>query len=243
VTRDAPLHPAARRISAVTTLGLALLVRACSCCPRDAWEAIEIGTDAEFEDICFVDERTGWMVGDNPFAGGGILGWTQNGGKTWSYRSGLVQDESGVMRYSLNAVHFSDPLHGCMAGDGGKILVTVDGGENWRQVRYGRGTSDHIFGLHLIDDREGWAVGLGGVLHTPDGGETWTSVGPQERTYVDVQGRAIHFVDRENGWVAGLHAGLWRTHDAGSSWTRVQLVPPTSDGSKLPYLFDMAWSG
>ena len=61
----------------------------------DSWETIELGTDAEFRDIFFLDSPNGWMVGAVGInVPGGIVGRTGDGGKTWRYRTGDLNAES-----------------------------------------------------------------------------------------------------------------------------------------------------
>ena len=42
----------------------------------------------------------------------------------------------------------------------------------WRQVK--SDTNTHLYGVHFVDAKHGWAVGTAGtVLSTTDGGTTW----------------------------------------------------------------------
>lgn len=52
------------------------------------WEEIQIGTDAVFNGLHFVDADVGWIVGGGPFVSGGIVGRTEDGGRTWRYHTG-----------------------------------------------------------------------------------------------------------------------------------------------------------
>lgn len=199
------------------------------------WEEIRTGTDAVFSGLHFVDSDVGWIVGGSPFVSGGIVGRTEDGGRTWKYHTRVGY---GGPSSSLNAVHAFDRQRACVAGDGG-ILLTFDGGENWQSAQYVQGTGSHLFSLHFLDDREGWAAGPSGVIHTSDGGMTWTRLGESPPGVV---GRAIHFVDSRNGWLAGQHANLWRTRDGGETWARVPVPRPENAPDHLPYLFGMTWS-
>jgi photosystem II stability/assembly factor-like uncharacterized protein len=203
------------------------------------WEEVGIGTDAVFSGLHFVDADVGWIVGGSPFVPGGIVGRTEDGGRTWKYRTGVAPGSGSSA--SLNAVHAFDRQHACVVWDRG-ILLTFDGGETWRSARLGRGNRTHLFGLHFLDEREGWAAGLGGVWHTTDAGETWTGLGAEPTgSGGSIGGRAIHFVDSRNGWLAGQHANLWRTRDGGETWGRVPVPQPEKAADHLPYLFGMTW--
>ncbi len=77
----------------------------------------------------------------------------------------------------------------------------------------------------------GWAVGQGGwVLNTDDGGDEWVVLAhidtqltggtdPDEELY------DIHFVDADDGWLAGKHS-LWWSDDGGINWTKADVWDP-----------------
>ena len=203
-----------------------------------AWEPMALGTDAEIEDVCFSDSLNGWIVGGGWQIEGGLVGRTRDGGRTWTYTSGLATKEPGVFRFGIEAVQFFDSTRGIVASDGGKIFVTDDGGANWRLTRYGRSSADHIFDLDFVDRWNGWAVGLGGVLRTTDGGENWTDVSRIGAPGSKVSGHAIHFIDRNAGWLVGQFGSLMRTSDGGESW---EAVPTPLGPSERPYLFDLCF--
>ena len=71
-----------------------------------------------------------------------------------------------------------------VAGEGGRILHTADGGATWQQQATGVGAS--LIGLAFSDAEHGWAVSAampGVVLKTTDGGAHWrlTTIGTRER--------------------------------------------------------------
>jgi len=189
---------------------------------RESWQPLALGSDAEFSGMWFADSLNGWIVGGGPFVAGGIVGRTRDGGETWSFASGLATPEPGASRFSLEAIRFTSPNHGIVTADGGKIFLTDDGGENWRLVRYGRGLTDHLFDLDFLDESNGWAVGLLGVLRTRDRGETWQEVHRSDPYASDGAGHAIDMIDWRNGWIAGRE-GLQRTYDGGENWVPAPL--------------------
>lgn len=60
---------------------------------------------------------------------------------------------------------------------GGLVFLgcTQDDGEmEWQQIE--SGTEAHLYGVHFVDAKHGWAVGSGGiVLKTTNGGLKWGS--------------------------------------------------------------------
>ncbi|HJZ66988.1 MAG TPA: YCF48-related protein, partial [Blastocatellia bacterium] len=71
----------------------------------------------------------------------------------------------------LYSVQFADDDRVYAVGDHGVILISSDGGANWREQT--SGSDAQLFHLSIRGDR-GWIVGTGGViLHTDNGGRNW----------------------------------------------------------------------
>lgn len=94
-----------------------------------------------------------------------------------------------------------------------------------------------------ISTSQGWVLGdapcsappCPSLLRTTDGGVTWTG-GPAPRTG---SGRStIRFADARNGWTYGEE--LWATHNAGSTWSRVEGLPGRV--SRLESSEERAWA-
>ena len=196
-----------------------------------AWTAHDLGTDAEFRGILFLDEQSGWIVGGQPGIDGGVVGRTDDGGRTWRFQSGLVRVSRGISLFHLNAIHFIDADNACMVGSGGMILRSEDGGDNWRVVRRGRIYS-RLYDIDFIDDGRGWAVGWDFVLTTEDGGHTWS-----EHSENRVDGQAVEFLSTSDGWIASRHGTLHRTLDGGETWERIDDLDVTGE----PHFWDMAF--
>ena len=146
-------------------------------CSRDQnpkpgrWEIVRRADwEARFYDVFFLDEQTGWIVGNN--AGStfaeeldSVIAHTTDGGVTWH------PQQSGVY-YPLRGVQFVDRETGWIIGENGIILYTEDGGQRWEQQE--GNTYNNLFDLHFVSAQEGWIVGdFGTLLYTQDGGQTW----------------------------------------------------------------------
>ncbi len=99
------------------------------------------------------------------------------------------------------------------------------------------GTAITVTIVQMLDAATGWAVGGTGavgdhVLRTGDGGETWADVTPPEpAAFMSGVGLTYaahgYFADAERAWVvygvteatAPTAIHVWRTEDAGASWT------------------------
>ena len=196
-------------------LGLTcVLLGAVTCSKAPAWEALPLGTSADFRDLWFTDAGQGWITGGSFQITGGLIGHTKDAGSTWRFTSNLTSAE----RMSVPAVHVFDSGRVIVATGTGAILSTTDGGESWTPAdRRGRVSSLSCF--FFLDERRGWAAGHGDVLRTDDAGQTWTSLTPEG---VDVSYRspirAIQFQDERRGWAAGMNGSLARTADGGVTW-------------------------
>lgn len=137
--------------------------------------APEMLPDAELADVCFIDEQTGWAVGDR-----GVIWHTPDGGKSWK-----LQDAGVNCR--LESVHFLDRQTGWIVGgwtqpyspeSHGVMLRTEDGGQSW-QV-FDKLLLPALRKAKFFDRKRGWAIGQtsgmfpGGAFATTDGGRTWS---------------------------------------------------------------------
>jgi len=228
---DSWLVPTVKRALFVL-VGTSVLLAAANCRKAPAWDALPLGTSADFRDIWFTDADHGWIAGGGYEITGGLIGRTADAGKTWHFTSNLTPRD----RMSVLALHMFDSGHGIVATGSGAILRTTDAGENWAPVER-RGHADSLSSLVFLDERRGWAAGHGDVLRTDDAGETWRSLTPEG---VDVSYRspvrAMQFQDERRGFVAGNDGSLMRTADGGVTWERVST--PLPDGAP-PHFWDM----
>jgi photosystem II stability/assembly factor-like uncharacterized protein len=138
---------------------------------------------------------------------------------------------------ALDAVQFTDPSHGWVAG-AGRILATADAGRTWTRQYSGTAALDQV---DFTDDQHGWAAGRDALLRTTNGGATWTAL--KEPCQGELS--AIHFVSPALGYAVaaapaatagGTASGgaftpavggsLLRSTDGGVSWTDVTSAPP-----------------
>jgi len=224
------------RARALATYLAVLAVLGCS--PARAperWQAIRVATDADFTGVWFADSLHGWLAGGGRAIDGGIVGRTRDGGRTWSFESGIVP---GSERGSgLGRIQFRDSLRGWATADRGQVMLTVDGGETWRPVPLA-GPSGFLHDLQFRDDAEGWVAGTQ-IAHTEDGGETWHMLFRSESENGYVSANAIHFVDPSRGWLVGQGGTLMRTDDGGTDWTAVRL--PLGE-KEHPALWDITFA-
>ena len=125
------------------------------------WELlIPSPTSNQMVSLYFVDDQTGWSVGEY-----GTILKTTDGGENWHVC------EIDCMTDLLD-VYFPTAQIGYIVGEDGLILKSMDAGESWavQESSY----SNNLQRIRFSDSETGWAIGEKGlILHTADGGETW----------------------------------------------------------------------
>jgi photosystem II stability/assembly factor-like uncharacterized protein len=146
---------------------------------------------------------------------------------------GWTGTRHGVAGRDLNAVYFTDSKRGWMAGDGGLVYHTDDGGRTW--VRQSVATNEQINDLYFHNKEDGYLVAGSTVYLTTDGGRNWRE--SRRFSAADVGGGApelysVRFASKKKGWIVGsvsrrnvvTNSLVLHTDDAGATWSR-QLVP------------------
>jgi photosystem II stability/assembly factor-like uncharacterized protein len=160
--------------------------------------------------VAFVDEKTGWAVGQ-----WGVILATADGGETWQ----LQRSDTSVDR-PLFSVYFKDRDHGWAVGLWSLMLTTKDGGKTWNAGKLpappGGGKSDRNL-LRIFANRKGTlfvAAEQGTVLRSSDGGATWTYAN------TGYKGSFWTGISLKDGTllVGGLRGTIYRSTDDGQSW-------------------------
>src|SRR3954465_9582044 len=86
-------------------------------------------------------------------------------------QSGGVAARRGQAGKDLNAVFFADSKRGWVAGDGGFLSRTKDGGGTWSSQSVG--TTDAINDIYFRGQRDGYLLASNNIFGTTDAGETW----------------------------------------------------------------------
>ena len=124
----------------------------------------------------------------------------------------------------LFTVRFENDDDGLIAGLGGVILRSQDGGKTWEYRKMDRTLA--VFSVGGVDGRM-MAVGEKGFVRTsPDRGDTWTlpkaGAFPSIFTFM----RDVDFEpDGRIGYIVGQSGQILRSTDAGHRWT--QVLPPS----------------
>jgi len=167
------------------------------------WVQQNSGTNVNLYDIEFLNENTGWAVGD-----GGVVLKTINGGKNWV---NIPNPAEGKL---LKSIHIIDSNYIYFAGWFETIIKSTDGGSSWIVIRNGTaGQGSSYDGLYFINKDTGWICGTGQkVLSTKDGGATIDSTYLFWGTLSD-----IHFKNSNSGLICG-DGVVFKTTNAGNNW-------------------------
>ena len=173
--------------------------------------------DRNMEDVCFIDEYHGWIVGN-----GTILN-TLDGGNNWN------EQTAPWNLGQLTSVSFLDENTGWCVGWYEPILKTTDGGQNWKA-----NTPEYYYlrDSYFLNKDYGWVAGTiwmddslqhshmyGHILRTTNGGESWEDYRTEEGHYLF----SIYFINAKIGWAVGTSYNngsgvVLKTTDGGISW-------------------------
>ena len=152
-------------------------------------------------DVFFVNATTAYAVGNSFWK-------TTNAGSSWTK---LYDFTGGVYR----SLHFLNEMNGWMAGTGGKVFKTTNGGLNWEQKTVG---PDYDFtatgNVFFIDQNNGYVTDGTSIAKTTNSGTSWSKVFTRPSGYTD-----LHFISADVGYITDGHY-LRKTIDGGATWTK-----------------------
>jgi photosystem II stability/assembly factor-like uncharacterized protein len=106
---------------------------------------------------------------------------------------------------------------GHIAGDGGTVLVSRDGGHAWEIQA--SGTDRDLHGIDFLDADHGMACGADGtLLATADGGATWVAAA---RPAPGLWFHKVRMLGEPGSALLAASDGIWRTRDGGAHLERV----------------------
>lgn len=146
-------------------------------------------------------------------------------------QSGWTAQRVGSGGRDLNAVYFVDSKRGWVAGDGGFLSYTEDGGVSW--VERAIGTEHPVNDLYFAGKDKGFALAGGSIFATTDGGHSWRQAHnflPSEFDGATPELYSLRFNGKKRGWVVGsasrddviINSILAITRDGGATWEVLQ---------------------
>ncbi len=167
----------------------------------------------------------------------------RRGAPPWDYEDFVAEDPEFLTRYYdgrrreqpqvevtiaqnpyLFTVRFADENEGYIAGLGGVVLRSSDGGRTWTYEDIGRKTA--IFSVQPINARRAVIVGEKGLFRlTEDGGKTWSESDDDIFDGIFTFMRDVDFVGH-TGFIVGQRAMILRSDDAGATWRALKVKSP-----------------
>jgi photosystem II stability/assembly factor-like uncharacterized protein len=178
------------------------------------WYSVSPGTIFNFKSLYFVDENTGYAIGDSIISSSSSIFKTTNGGVTWTSRY--------FSSIELKSIHFTSSSVGYVSGidrssvNTGVVYKTTDSGNNWSLIYFDPTDYWGFKSICFSDENIGFVTGLGGYMHrTTNAGATWSKSQHGSATFY-----SVHFPSRDTGYIAGDAGSLYWTRNAGASWIR-----------------------
>ena len=175
----------------------------------------------DLHSVYFRDVDHGWIGGAE-----GVLLSTRDAGKTWSSRT--FQAASGIAAAQIvRGITFLSESNGAALFGTNQVIISDDGGEQWRPVTFPKGT---VLEMLTQQGQTLWLGGgrqltptlvVAGLWRSDDAGKSWKAVGLGD-IYGAVTG--VWFADAGTGFIAA-RGKVYATRDGGQTWKEI------SDGS------------
>ena len=159
------------------------------------WTAQASGTEVSLNDVQFLDNMTGWAVGD-----GGTIVATVDGGETWAAQT------SGTDR-KLRSVFFLDQDTGWIAGGESPLIVlyTVNGGADWEALSATAPDAAFLNEIQFSSSTHGYGITQFDIYHTEDGGTTWVKGVYHSSISDNLNVRDLHVLSDTSALVCGSY--------------------------------------
>ena len=129
---------------------------------------------------------------------------TTGGGSSWTTQV------DGTVNGVVYCVSYVSSTTGMMAGAGGLVYITTNGGSNWPGVT--SPATEYLYGVAMKSANTAWIVGqFGHMYRTTDAGTNWTSQGGATSNQLS----AISFTDLYNGTAVGTSGTIVHTTTGG----------------------------
>lgn len=176
------------------------------------WITITGGYNDSFQDVCFLNEYTGYTGGK------GKIYKTINGGLNW-----IVKNIDTVNFPHVDNIMFVNINTGFAGFESGKFARTSDGGLNWHYSQASNG--DHLHGMSFPSADTGYVfTKYGHYLKTINSGLNWIEI----THFIGENYQDVEFINNITGFAGGysnsIDAGIIRkTTNGGLNWDLVIL--------------------
>lgn len=170
----------------------------------NGWQDQESGVSDDLKCVQFVNDSTGFIVGNN-----GIILKTKNYGANWISKNSGTND-------GFSSCFFPSQDIGYTSTYSGLIYKTVNGGDAWSMIKDFGYTI--IYGIYFTSNLNGIAVGGSGKIYrTTDGGTIWSTI-PSGVTS-SLNSVTFSRSSSNYGYIVGDNGKFFATTNNGLNWT------------------------
>lgn len=177
------------------------------------WTVQNSGTFENLNSVSFIDQNTGWAVGN-----AGVVLKTANGGTNWfSLNTGLFNNNTYVL--------FVNESTGFITTNNSRIIQTSNGGTNWAVITPGVAGITYGVSIRFNSPTQGHILWQNSdITSTTNAGQTWTVTNPGISLYANTE----FFLNSQSGWytltVLNNSTSVVQTTNAGSNWYSISTV-------------------
>lgn len=212
----------------------------------DSWEAIELSTTRTLRDVAAARPDIVYVAGDQMLVRSIDSGdsWTEvavpaaswlqvvtdhlgatglalaDDGSLWRWADGQPPQLAITMAGAHGLAMAHGGAHAAIAGAGGLLARSVDGGASWAPIATGT----------EVDLHAAWVTDAGDVVAVGDGGTVVRAAGDAVTISTPGAGtlRAVHINARGEGLAAGDAGQVLNTVDGGRTWRPLPVALPTT---------------
>jgi photosystem II stability/assembly factor-like uncharacterized protein len=179
------------------------------------WHQATVPTSAMLTCVTFVDASHGWAAGHD-----GVILASVDGGTTWTRQFDGRQANAQMLEAARVQVRAANGGKGADETSQRRRDQAQDRLDD-AQAAIDAGPSRPLLGLHFTDTAHGYAVGaFGQLFQTADGGAHWAYIGDRLPGGEGLHLNAISQSAPGTLYIAAEAGTVFRSTDAGRSWTR-----------------------
>lgn len=186
---------------------------------------IHAGKNTSLRGLSVVNDNVAWLSGSK-----GWFARSLDGGKTWAWNQ--LEAYKNFDFRDIEAFSESKAIM-VNAGSPAVILLTLDGGNSWKEVYRNESPDIFLDGMDFWDSEKGLIYGdpinqKMVLLKTSDGGAKWENISDNnaislfagEASFA-ASGTNIRCDSKGNAWIAtgGIKSRIFHSNDYGTSWT------------------------
>jgi photosystem II stability/assembly factor-like uncharacterized protein len=209
------------------------LLTSCFLSIAQSWHQQSSGSSEDLKAVFFLNQNTGWIVGDNY-----TILKTTDGGVTWA----TVSISTLPFPVKFVDVFFTDANNGCIIAENGLVYYTTDGGSSWSSGNSSSLTSGTYRYVHFGTASIGYMIGdqLGStplIAKTTDGGATWSQVTFTNQSNTTL--RSLQAIGADTVMITTSNQ-VWYSFNGGTTWNSLVIIDQNLNILKA-FTFNNCW--